>query len=321
MADLARLAGVSAITVSRALKDSPLVNAETKARIQELARTHGYALNVSARNLRLRRSHTIAVIVEMVPSPERPMSGSYPLELLGGITQELTASGYSVLLSARNDEITPTTQAAEGVILLGQGAHGDAVAAVDRWKLPMVVWGAVSADGEHVVVGSDNRSGGAAVAHHFLARGKRQPCFLGSPDYAENAERFEGFSRVLRQRGIEPRQVRDVDFTTRAGNQAMGRLLAAGGEAAPDAVFACNDLLAIGAIQAIREHGLQVPDDISVVGYDDTALGAGMVPALSSVHQNLYQGGILLARKMLRLVEGGSERSEVLPTELVVRDS
>ncbi|MDT8450235.1 MAG: substrate-binding domain-containing protein, partial [Wenzhouxiangellaceae bacterium] len=128
-------------------------------------------------------------------------------------------------------------------------------------------------------------------------------------------------SRVLREQGIEPRRVRDVDFTTRAGNQAMGRLLAAGGEAVPDAVFACNDLLAIGAIQSIREHGLRVPQDVSVVGYDDTALGAGMVPALSSVHQNLYQGGILLARKMLRLVEGGSERSEVLPTELVVRDS
>ncbi|MEX2499413.1 MAG: LacI family DNA-binding transcriptional regulator, partial [Wenzhouxiangellaceae bacterium] len=106
MADLARIAGVSAMTVSRALKDSPLVSEETRARIHAVAREHGYSLNVSARNLRMRRSYTIAVIVEMTPSPERPMSGSYPLELLGGIAQQLTGAGYSLLLSARHDSMT-----------------------------------------------------------------------------------------------------------------------------------------------------------------------------------------------------------------------
>lgn len=321
MADLARMAGVSAITVSRALKDSELVSEDTRTRIQELARRHGYALNVSARNLRLRRSHTIAVIVEMAPSPERPMSGAYPLELLGGITQELTAAGYAVLLSARNDELSPTLQSAEGVILLGQGAHGEAVSMVDRWQLPTVIWGAVDVDSEHVVVGSDNRGGGYSVGRHFVEQGRRRPCFLGNPDYAENAERFDGFAEALAESGLEPRLVADVDFTSRAGKNAMDRLLRDDAGPRPDAVFACNDLLAIGAVQAVREHGLIVPGDISVVGYDDTALGAGMVPALTSVHQDLYQGGVLLARKMLGLVDGAAERSEVLPTRLVVRGS
>src|SRR5688572_16495754 len=100
MADLAKVAGVSAITVSRALRDSPLVNPETRARIAEIARQYGYAFNVSARNLRLRRSMTVAVVVEMKPTLERQMSGPYPLDLLGGITQELTSSGYSVLLTS-----------------------------------------------------------------------------------------------------------------------------------------------------------------------------------------------------------------------------
>src|SRR3546814_1762149 len=95
---------------------SALVNPNTRARVRELARQHGYALNVTARNLRLRRSHTVAVIVEMAPTPERPMSGPYPLELLGGISQELTSAGYSVLLSARHGAITPATQAADGEI-------------------------------------------------------------------------------------------------------------------------------------------------------------------------------------------------------------
>lgn len=321
MADLAEIAGVSAITVSRALKDSPLVSEATRTRIQGLAREHGYAFNVSARNLRMRRSYTIAVIVEMTPSADRPMSGSYPLELLGGIAQELTGAGYSLLLSARHDSISAAEQSAEGVILLGQGAHGDAVRAIDRWNLPLVVWGSTAGSRNHVVVGSDNRAGGVSVANHFRALGRRRACFMGDPDFAENAERLSGFADTLVEHGGNmPELIADVDFTAAAGTEAMRRRLAASG-APPDAVFAANDLLAIGAIRALHEHGLNVPDDVSVVGYDDTALGASMSPALTSVHQDLYQAGILLARKVLGLVERRDPRSETLPTRLVVRET
>ncbi len=318
MADLARLAGVSKITISRALADSPLVNDTTKARIQELARAHGYALNVSARNLRLRRSHTIAVVVEMPASPERPMSGPYPLELLGGIMQELTGAGYSALLSAGHDSITPATQSADGVILLGQGAHEDAVRTIERWQLPMVVWGAQSGSRDHVVVGSDNVHGGASVARHFLELGRQRPCFMGSLEHAENAERFAGFSETLAGQGISPDVIDDVDFTAVAGARAMQAFLTKASRP-PDAVFACSDLLAMGAIQALRGEGLSIPDQVSVVGYDDTAVGATLVPALSSVHQDLYQAGILLARKLLKLIAGQPEQSDTLPTRLVVR--
>lgn len=318
MADLARMAGVSKITVSRALSDSPLVNARTRERIRELAGTHGYALNVTARNLRLRRSHTVAVIVEMPPSSERPMSGPYPLELLGGITQELTSAGYSVLLSARHGSITPATQAADGVILLGQGAHEDAVHQVERWGLPMVVWGAQSGGDGHVVVGSDNRESGAEVARHFLALGRLRPWFVGDLDYAENAERFAGFAAVLAEQGIEPVQVGGVGFTAPASAEAI-RAQLAGDRSHPDALFACSDLLAIGALNALGEKGLRVPADVSVIGYDDTPLGAGLVPALSSVHQNLHHAGVLLAGKLLALIEGRPAASEMLPARLVVR--
>jgi len=321
MADLARLAGVSPITVSRALADSRLVNDDTKARIQALARDHGYALNVTARNLRLRRSHTIAVILDMVPSPERPMSGAYPLDLLGGITQELAPAGYSLLLRARDGAATPATQLAEGVILLGQGARDEAVHAVDRWRMPTVIWGAVGDDAGHVVVGSDNRGGGASVARHFLAQGKRRPCFIGSLAYAENEQRFAGFRETLAGHDIDSVCVQGVDFTTRAGASAMAGLLTGESSDWPDAVFACNDLLAIGALQSIREAGLRVPGQISVAGFDDTALGASLVPALTSVRQDLYRAGMLLARKVLAMVDGGEQASEVLPTELIVRET
>jgi DNA-binding LacI/PurR family transcriptional regulator len=320
MADLARIAGVSKITISRALGDGELVNAKTRERIRELATKHGYTLNVHARNLRLRRSYTVAVVVEMTPSPSRPITGPYPLEILGGISQELTSVGYSVLLTTRQGPITPPLQAADGVILLGQGAHEDAVHVLDRWRIPMVVWGAKRDRDRHVVVGSDNHEGGVSVAERFIAIGRRHPVFLGDLDHLEVAARHAGFSAALAVHGITPKVMRRSEFTIAAGADAMQSLLREGAESNRiDALFASNDLLAMGAIRALTERGLRVPADVSVIGYDDTPLGANFVPPLSSVHQNWHEGGVLLARKILALIDGKRARSEMLPTSLVVR--
>ncbi|WP_299345700.1 LacI family DNA-binding transcriptional regulator [uncultured Pseudoxanthomonas sp.] len=317
MADLAKVAGVSAITVSRALRDSPLVNAETRARVREVAQQYGYSFNVSARNLKLRRSMTVAVVVEMKPTVERQMSGPYPLDLLGGITQELTSTGYSVLLTSLQGGSLPNVQAADGVILLGQGAHEDAMHEVQRWGRPMVVWGAVSRHESQVVVGSDNRRGGALAAERFIALGRSRPAFLGDPAHGEFAERLEGFSAALARHGITPIAPTVTSFTVGAGADAVHALLLANPQV--DALFAASDLLAIGAIRALIERGRRVPEDVSVIGYDDSPLGATYVPPLTSVHQNFIDAGVLLARKVRALIEGDQAVSETLPTHLVVR--
>ncbi|WFC41688.1 LacI family DNA-binding transcriptional regulator [Pseudoxanthomonas sp. SE1] len=317
MADLAKVAGVSAITVSRALRDSPLVNTETRERVRQIAKQYGYAFNVSARNLKLRRSMTVAVVVEMKPTVERQMSGPYPLDLLGGITQELTTTGYSVLLTSLQGGALPNVQAADGVILLGQGAHEDAMHTVQRWGRPMVVWGAVSRHESQVVVGSDNRRGGALAAERFIALGRRRPAFLGDPAHGEFAERLEGFIATLAEHGITPLTPTVASFTVGAGAEAVHALLDT--HAQVDALFAASDLLAIGAIRALIERGRRVPEDVSVIGYDDTPLGATYVPPLTSVHQNFIDAGVLLARKVRALIEGEAAGSETLPTHLVVR--
>ncbi|HZY33448.1 MAG TPA: LacI family DNA-binding transcriptional regulator [Rhodanobacter sp.] len=319
MADLAQLAGVSKITVSRALGDSPLVNPETRERIQVLAREHGYKLNISARNLRLRRSHTVAVIVEMKPSTDRTMFDPYPLVLLGGISQELTAAGYSVLLTTRQGASAAAVQAADGLILLGQGAHQDAVRRFDKLCLPMVVWGAQSASDTHVVVGSDNRLGGAVVARHFVALGRRRPVFIGNPSHPEIFERLSGFIDALAVRGIKPLLMRRDEFTVDSGMDAVRSLHER--KVGFDAIFACNDLLAMGAIRATLDLGRSVPADVSVVGYDDMPLGASFLPPLSSVRQDWQEGGMLLARKVLALIEGEPASSECLPVSLIVRST
>jgi DNA-binding LacI/PurR family transcriptional regulator len=317
MADLARLAGLSKITVSRALGDSPLVNPETRERIRELAREHGYKLNISARNLRLRRSHTVAVIVEMKPSSDRTMFDPYPLGLLGGISQELTASGYSVLLTTRQGAAAAAVQAADGLILLGQGVHQDAVHRFDKLGVPMVVWGAGLKGDSHVVVGSDNRLGGAVVADHFFALGRRRPVFVGNPSHPEIHERLNGFVDALGVHGIKPLLMRRDEFTPDSGIDAVHSLYARNVEF--DAIFACSDLLAMGVIRGIQEMGHSVPGDVSVVGYDDMPLGASFLPPLSSVRQDWQEGGILLARKVLALIRDEPTESEIMPVSLIVR--
>ncbi len=317
MADLARLAGVSKITVSRAMSDNDLVTAQTRSRIRTLAEKHGYKLNVSARNLRLRRSHTVAVVIEMKPSVDRPMSHPYPLDLLGGILQELARHNFSALLTTRQGASLPAIQSADAVILLGQGAHLEAVHLFDTLHLPMVIWGAQKTSDDHVVVGSDNRQGGAAAAERFISIGRRHPVFLGDTSHAELAERRSGFEATLAAHGIKSGELRCEDFTIESGYRAIRSIA----KRAPriDAILAGSDLLAMGAVRALAEMGQRVPEDVSVIGYDDMLLSAAFVPPLTTVHQNWDEGGRLLARKALALIRGEPAESEVLPTYLVTR--
>ena len=319
MDDLARLAGVSKITVSRALRDGGIVNPATRERVRALAVKHGYKFNVSARNLRLRQSHTVAVIVEMNPDANRPMSDPYPLELLGGLLQELTSTRYSALLTTRSDADAPAVQASDAVVLLGQGPHHDAVRMFDKLPLPMVVWGAPGGGDKHVTVGSDNRHGGASVAERFIKIGRRHPLFLGDTDHREIAERYAGFAATLKTHAVTTTAMRLGTFTAASGFEAVQTL--ARKKAHFDAIFACNDLVAMGAIRALIELGRRVPEDVSVIGYDDTPIGAAFIPPLSSVQQNWREGGMLLARKALALIRGESVESELLPTQFVLRST
>ncbi|MFZ6657350.1 LacI family DNA-binding transcriptional regulator [Undibacterium sp. TJN19] len=320
MEHLAGIAGVSTITVSRALRNSPLVTEETREKIRKIAEEQGYRFNVSARNLRLRRSHSVAVVVEMTPASDRPMSDPYPLELLGGITQELTTAGYSVVLTSMQLIDTPPVQGADGLILLGQGSHGEAVRHLQRSGLPMVIWGAPDANQPGIVVGSDNRKGGASVAGRFIQQGRKKLLFLGDINHAEIQERCAGFMDALGEQQHAVSILHPKAFTFEAGFDCMSAYLKKKDKSF-DAVFAASDLLAMGAIRALNENNLAVPEQVSVIGYDDTPGAASFVPPLTSVHQYLRDGGVLLAKKILALINNEAVESEVLQTLLVVRQT
>jgi DNA-binding LacI/PurR family transcriptional regulator len=194
------------------------------------------------------------------------------------------------------------------------------VRTLQQTNLPLVVWGAPEPDADYVVVGSDNRKGGASAAGRFLEQGRRKLVFVGDVTHAEVQERCSGFIEALSGRAAV-HILRSTAFTFEAGFDCVSALLKKKNGHNIDGLFAASDLLAMGAIRALTEAGLRVPDDISVIGYDDTPGAASFVPPLTSVHQYLRDGGVLLAKKMLGMIEGQPVHSESLPTTLIVRQT
>ena len=319
MDELAKLAGVSKITVSRALRGGFPVNPTTRDRIFALAKEHGYRLNQAARNLKLERSHTVGVIVEMNPTPDRMMSDPYPLELLGGISQTLTSKGYSLLLATLSGKDSVAFQSAEGIILLGQGIHDEAVKALQPILAPLVVWGAPHDGADYCIVGSDNYHGGQIAAEHLLSLGRKRLVFLGDTRHAEVEARFEGFRDAARKGGADIVASLPCPFTFNGGAESAQSLLT--DKLDFDGALGANDLLTMGFVRALTEAGVAVPDKVSVIGYDDTPLAAAFSPALTSVHQNWRDGGVLLAEKILQLINHENVKSEVMPTVLSVRET
>jgi DNA-binding LacI/PurR family transcriptional regulator len=192
--------------------------------------------------------------------------------------------------------------------------------------LPMVVWGAEHGRGDAVVVGGDNAHGGACAAERLIALGRRELLFLGDVRHAEIRDRQQGFAKALKKAGLKPQTLTPAAFTFGAGFTAVQAHLAnlarlTKGGRAPDGLFAASDLLAMGAVRAFTDAGLAVPDQVSVIGYDDSPAAQSFAPPLTSVRQDWHHGGVLLARKVLDLIAGQDAASEIMPTELVVRST
>lgn len=319
MQDIAQRAGVSTITVSRALGDGP-VNAKTREQIVSIAEAMGYQLNHAARNLRQQRTSTIAVVIEMQPSASRPIGEPYPMSLLGGIIEELSLADYSAMLLTA-EKFMRLPPAVDAVILLGQGERNDAVGLIDRCNVPLVVWGSSRNDeGRHVLVGSDNIEGGRLVAERFLRLGRRRALFLGDVNYAEPADRLEGFCDAFVAGGGRIFDPVTSYFTFEAGHAAMMAGIAAHGRSF-DCVFAACDAIAMGAVRALIESGRRVNEEVSVIGYDDAATAQLFSPSLTTIHQDWHEGGRQLARKALALGQGESAASALLPVHLITRET
>jgi DNA-binding LacI/PurR family transcriptional regulator len=327
MQDIARLAGVSAATVSRALNQSPLVNDSTRRRVEELARSLKYKINVGARNLRLRHNRTIAVVVPYDQTTRQHVSDPFFVSILGSLADALTDRGYDMLLSrvdAQRLDLAADLEAsgrAIGVILIGQWHHHDQLNALAARGVPIVVWGAKLIKQFYCTVGSDNAAGGALVTEHLLATGRRHIAFLGDAQLPEVGLRYLGYRNALERHGmgLDPRLVRPSAFAEGSAHSAIESMRAQ--RIRFDAIFASSDLLAMRAMAALREYGIGVPDEVAVAGYDDIELAQYIHPSLTTIRQPVVEGAEALVDALLSTVDGEHPESKILPTHLVVRES
>jgi len=328
--DIARLAEVSQATVSRALRDSPLVRPETRARIKSIAEQLHYRTDRSAAGLRTRRSHTLALLLFEETADEAQINPFF-LSMLGHITRATARRNLDLLVSFQqlSDDWHTDYQLsnrADGIILLGYGDYLTSMPRLRRLvdsRANFVIWGPIMADMPGRYVCSDNSAGAEQAVRHLLGLGRRCIAYAGSvsDQWPEFRLRHAGYELALRNAGIEPdaRLVVEAQSSESAGHEAAVRLLDGGTPF--DAVFAASDRIAIGIIGALRDRGLSVPDDVAVVGFDDIAAAAYFNPPLTTVQQDTELASEMLVENLMQRIAGQHVESVLIQPRLVVRAS
>ena len=320
--EVAELAGVSVTTVSHVLSGKRLVAARTRETVHEAIRTLGYRPNHTARSLRTRQSNMIAVVVPDITNP-------FFSVLTRGLADVVYDAGYGTYVC--NTDGAPDRETAFLEDIVDRGADGLVMASVDGAsggaRIPADLGVPVVCIGEALdhplidVVAPDDGVGSYTVVSRLVQRPVRRVAMIEGP---LAASRTDGFTRAVRDAGlvVDPALVVMGDWTRRGGYDGMRRLLAE--PERPDAVFCANDLMAIGALDALREAGLSVPDDVAVAGFDDVDAATIVTPPLTTVVNPAYDTGVAAGRLLLsRLTQeyvGAGRRVEV-PCPLVVRES
>jgi len=326
--DIARIAGVSVATVSRALADSPSVNRVTKRRIWTLAREQNYFADADAPVSMSGANATIAIVIPPPHGREGRFSDPFYLEMISDVGEAARDMGCDLLLS----HLTPKNQMdlsslmhnirADGVIFLGQSYLHERFNHLMKSHRNFIVWGAEIPGQTYCSVGSDNLHGGTRATAHLIRLGRRRIAYLGDTGEApEMKQRYQGYLNALADAGIafDPQLVVPCHFDRESAQAAIAHLHFKG--VALDGVFCASDIIALGAIKGLSRAGLNVPGDVSVVGYDNIQLAAYAHPMLTTISQDLARAGRLMVSKLLGALNDADMQSERLSTELVVRES
>ena len=325
--EIAHLCGVSRSTVSRVINNDPNVSQTTRERVWEVVHRVNYHPNVAARGLAAGRTRVIGLVIPMGVSAL--FTDPYFPSLIQGVSSACNALDHSVMLWLAEPEYERLTirqmihgGLIDGVIVSSMLMTDPVVDALIESQMPFVLIGRhwINA-GVHYVDVDNHNSARELVAHLLRLGHHRIATITGPQNMVVGADRQSGYVAALCDRGlaVDPDLIVEGDFTEAGGYAAMQRLLCLH----PDAVFAASDMMAIGALRAIRETGLRVPDDIAVVGFDDIPIAARTDPPLTTVRQPIHRTGAVAAQTLIDLIEHPNThiRRVVLPTELVIRVS
>ena len=328
--DVARLAGVSTATVSYVINNGPRpVAEETRAKVLRAIEQLGYQPNIMAQNLRRRRANAVGLVFTTI---ERHLAHPYFVDLLTSVGEECARHGFDLLLAPCTDRALEHSiyerlvggQRVAGVVVTGI-RHDDArIAYLSAEDFPFVVLGRPEHDEDFAYIDVNGNQGVDEAVQHLIDLGWRRIACIGlAAELLCADDRLAGYRRALGRNGLayDPALAANMPTTEAAGHQAMSRFLAL--DEPPDAVVACSDELALGAINAAQEQGLVVGQDIGVIGFDDIPSAAYCQPPLTTIRQPMYEIGIRLCRMLIQVINGKEpeEKQVVLPPALVVRES
>lgn len=325
--DIARAANVSHPTVSRALSDSPLVNGETAKRIRKIAASLGYRPSAIARSLATKKTKTIGVVVTSIADP-------FIADVISGVEEAANDHGYSVFLA--NSNANPDREVkvvhsfherrVDGILVTASRVGALYVPLLSQLKVPIVLINNQHPDETDEFIYSvtiDNIKASTEVMRHLIGLGHKRIAYIGDRGgFQSDIERLAGYRQGLAAAGYSflPELVVQGDGKPEGGAEAMERLLAL--SSPPTAVFCYNDMSALGALRVLNAHGIKVPEDLSVVGFDDLAIASYTSPLLTTVSQPKQQMGRLAMEILIKLLSRIDSKTNIkVEGELVVRES
>lgn len=324
ISQIAELAGVSKTTVSRVLNNKDDIREETRKHVRDVIREYNYRPNSAARTINNRATKTIGLVIPY--EADYVLSNPFYYDVIRGIAMEADSKNYHILLMySPNGSYLKTVleKRIDGLLLISLGSqHVDLLEELIKTDIPLVSLSKVPGYATVPTISADDYRGAELAVEYLVSQGHRRIAFLNGPrSLASNRERLKAYNSVLVRNGITFRDelVLEREVSVENGLLAMEELLQIKDLSA---VFVSGDLMAIGAIDAVRRNGKRVPEDISVVGYDNIPMSEHLSPALTTIDQFGYKKGRLATRTLISKLEGEEiQIQQYIQPELVVRKS
>lgn len=328
--DVARMANVSPSTVSRVIADSPRISQETKERVRDAMKKVHYYPNMIARSLVRRSSQTLGLVLSR--STESAFSNPFFSEIIRGISKVTQKYHYSLMLATAEDYAEEaklslrmlTEKRVDGLLLLAPRVNDKLIHELSAENFPFVVLGRAPDNTKCYSVNNDNIQAAYLAVRHLLTLGHQRIAILnGSEEYTFCQDRFEGYRTAFREFGIEIdlSLVRNGNSTQEDGYRSTRELLNLAQP--PTALFCVDDIIAVGAYQGVKESNLRIPDDISIIGFNDDPLASVIEPHLTTVRIPIYEMGVTATQNLIQAVEGKEiiPWQHILSSELIIRES
>ncbi len=323
--EIAKLAGVSKTTVSRVLNNKPDVKAETREKILELIEQNNFHPNAFAKAIMSQKSNSLGLIIPY--EAEYIFSNPFYVEVLRGVSTQANIMGYYLNVCYPHDqnyvEIFKQKRV-DGLILISPGSkHLSIIDSLKKEGAPFVATAKIPSENDLTYVDVNNFDGGIMATEHLIMLGHSRIGFIGKPTMTSSTDRFDGYKEALKNHQIQYDEnlVRVSETSSIEGGYLSTKELL-DSKHRPTAIFLTNDLLALGALKAIGEKGLNVPKDISVVGFDDIPMAHYVTPPLTTVHQPAYEKGVEACKILVNYLQNRTPlRSKLLDLKLVVRES